>query len=1311
MEQFRPPLPLLLTGNLSETWRRWEQRFRLYMTATGALEKDEKVKTAILLHAIGEEALEVYNTLTVTPAGDALAMEDILKVFKEYCSPQKNVVFERHKFWSYSMSAGVTVDRYVTELRQKSKSCEFGVNEDDMIRDKLVFSINDTRLKERLLRDNDLTLRKTIEICRSAEVAKSQIQAMQSTTVAQDTSVDALRKTPGYIKSGHSKNKPSNNKQTVCYRCGNKHALRQCPAYGATCHRCGKNNHFSKVCRAGAEKSRNYKKTKTINNIETDGDSLYIGMVCSDKHKTGRWHESVTIGDVSVTFKLDTGADANVLPRSVYNKLPGMPRLQPTKTALIAFGGARIRADGVVSLECEARKHKAVFDFLVSDQADKPILGGQACEELHLVKRVETLAIPSTITKLAKPPSTKEELVEMYADVFTGLGEFPGVHHIHTDSNATPVIHACRNVPLSIMDPLKKTLQDLQNRDVITPVNEPTDWVNSLVATQKKNGTLRVCLDPCDLNQAVKRQHYSIPTHEDVRSKLAGKSIFTILDEKDGYWQIKLDEPSSKLCTFNTPWGRYRFLRLPFGIKSASEVFQQKNCETFGSIPGVFIIADDMIIAATSEHEHDEILQKVMQKARAANVKFNKDKIQFKVDTVKYMGHIITAAGQKADVSKIKAIVDMPTPEDKQSLQRLLGMTKFLAQYIQNEASLTAPLRQLLKKDTAWQWQPHHTAALQMLKATLTQAPVLRFYDHKKPLTLQADSSKDGLGACLLQEGQPVCYASRALTDTEKRYAQIEKELLAIVFATKRFHQYVYGRPVTVQSDHKPLEAIMRKPLCKAPARLQGMLLQLQRYDLTVTYTPGKDMFIADALSRATTTSDSENVSENTNEERVVYALEATAALSEKTLSGLRTAVAADSVLQAVRERHLNGWPARRKSLDRTLHSYWPMRNNISIHNDIIMIGDKIVIPQSFRQVILEKLHFAHQGVQRTKARARRVLYWPGMSHDIETMLEKCQQCQQMQPKNQAEPLIPHQIPELPWMKIGADIFELNGQPYLLLVDYLSKYPEVLNLPDKTAHSVIQKMKSVFARHGIPKEIVSDHVPFTSYEMRSFAASWEIKLTFSSPGFPSSNGMAERAIKTVKHALKKAARTGTDPHLVLLSLRNTPVTGLSVSPAQMLMGRVLRSTLPCASAVLRQSTPQNIPDKVRGLQSKRKYHFDQHARPLPVLTSGDTVHMQTRRGWEPAVVAHRREEPRSYTVQTPEGEVLRRNRRHLRKIHPSLFKDTSMDPDDLSAHTQEPVVPPASDTPQHSRPASTDNTPTCYTRSGRAIIRPARYRD
>ncbi|XP_062407384.1 uncharacterized protein K02A2.6-like [Sardina pilchardus] len=814
---------------------------------------------------------------------------------------------------------------------------------------------------------------------------------------------------------------------------------------------------------------------------------------------------------------------------------------------------------------------------------------------------------------------------------------------------------------------------------------------------------------------AIKRQHFSIPTPEEVLYRLSGKSIFTILDEKDGYWQVRLDKPSSMLCTFSTPWGRFRFKRLPFGIKSASEVFQQKNCETFEHIDGVHIIADDMIIAAASEEEHDAILRKVMEVAQAANIKFNKEKIQYKVDSVRYMGHVVTSNGVKPDESKVLAIKNMPQPEDKKGLQRLLGMTRYLCQYIPNEAMITSPLRQLLRKDAAWHWNHEHTAALDKLKHALMQAPVLRFYDQTKPLTIQCDASKDGLGACLLQDGRPLSYASRALTESEKNYAQIEKELLAIAFATKRFHQYVYGNTVTVQSDHKPLEIIFKKHLSKAPARLQRMLLQLQRYDLKITYTPGKDMHVADTLSRAVVSDCRDDAKEDLFEERVVHSMEATAALDTDTLKRLKEATSRDTVLQQVLDMHHNGWPRRRSSIATNLHQYWPMRNSISIKDGILMTGDRIVIPQSVRQIMLDRLHLAHQGIQRMKAQARKVMYWPGMSQDIEHMVESCASCQQLQPQNHKEPLIPHEVPELPWLKIGADIFELHGQSYLVMVDYLSKYPEVLHLPDKTAYTVIRKMKAVFARHGIPKELVSDHVPFASCEMREFAVSWRIKLVHSSPGYPQSNGLAERMVKTVKHTLKKATQTGTDPHLALLSLRNTPVTGTEFSPAQVLMGRVLRSTLPSSTAVLQPSIPDGFHSRLKHLQARQEHYYNYNSKPLPEFAPGTTVHMATRRGWEPATVVSKRMEPRAYDVQSPSGVTFRRNRRHLRRIHPSLLREddaelleqpvTSQDEDPGSQAMQDQDMPTCED--NNLAPA----TPICTTRSGRHVKLPTKFSD
>lgn len=277
------------------------------------------------------------------------------------------------------------------------------------------------------------------------------------------------------------------------------------------------------------------------------------------------------------------------------------------------------------------------------------------------------------------------------------------------------------------------------------------------------------------------------------------------------------------------------------------------------------------------------------------------------------------------------------------------------------------------------------------------------------------------------------------------------------------------------------------------------MLLQLQRYDLKIAYTPGKDMHVTDTLSRAVVTEQAGDTKEDLFEESVLHAMETTVALDSDMLKMLKEVTATDRVLQTVIETHQNRYPKRRCCIGTSLYQYWPIRHTISIRNGVLMAGDRIVIPQGARQMMLERLHLAHQRIQRTKAQARKVMHWPGMTQDIEHMVEKCAPCQQLQPQNQKELLNTHEILDLSWLKIGADIFELHWQSDLVMVDYLSKYPEVLHVPDKTAHTVIRKMKAVFARHGFPKELVSDHVPFASSDMRTFAASWGIKLIQSSP--------------------------------------------------------------------------------------------------------------------------------------------------------------------------------------------------------------------
>ncbi len=236
-----------------------------------------------------------------------------------------------------------------------------------------------------------------------------------------------------------------------------------------------------------------------MHSIKSETESMYIGtlthaQVHELEHTKDMWYTTATIRGIEIRFKLDTGTEANLLPVSIVQRIPGPVKPQPTSTVLVVFVVTRSNPKGFVSLKCKTDKGTATLQFYVTNQTDMPILSRAACEQLQLVKSIELLA--------KKSMSNKEELVKM--SVFTGLGEFPDVLHIYVDPTVTPVIHGYRNIPLSVCDKLKETLQDLVQRGVISPVTESTEWVNSLVITEKKNGSLRVCLDPHELKKSHK---------------------------------------------------------------------------------------------------------------------------------------------------------------------------------------------------------------------------------------------------------------------------------------------------------------------------------------------------------------------------------------------------------------------------------------------------------------------------------------------------------------------------------------------------------------------------------------------------------------------------------------------------------------------------------------------------------------------------------------------------------------------------------------------------------------------------------------
>ena len=475
------------------------------------------------------------------------------------------------------------------------------------------------------------------------------------------------------------------------------------------------------------------------------------------------------------------------------------------------------------------KRHVLQFNITEDDLA--PLLSYSTCIGLGLIT-INDCDSPLNSSGLKDTPSVSvttgiADPLEEYKDVFEGLGDLPGEYHIVTDDRVPPVIHPPRRVPVALRSQIKEKLDEMVASGVLAPVTEPTEWVSSMLVIVKPN-KLRICLDPRDLNKAIRREHYQMPTVEEVATRLSQAKKFTVVDAKDGFWQKRLDTESSYKTTFNTPFGRYRWQRMPFGISLAPEVWQRTMHEFVEDLEGVEVIADDFLIAGfgSTDREVNQSLERnehaFLEKCRLWNLKLNHAKVKRHQTSVKFMGHLLTAQGLMPDPEKIQAILQMPEPEDVTALKRFLGMVTYLAKFMPHLSEMTGPLRRLEDKNVAFQWLEQHFLAMNTIKKFLTEAPVLRYYDVSKPVTVQCDASQSGLGAVLLQEGQPVCYASRALTDTESRYAQIKKEMLAITWACDKFDQYLYGRDtVTVETDHEPLKSVFKKEIHKSPKHLQ----------------------------------------------------------------------------------------------------------------------------------------------------------------------------------------------------------------------------------------------------------------------------------------------------------------------------------------------------------------------------------------------------------------------------------------------------------------------------------------------------------
>ena len=681
-------------------------------------------------------------------------------------------------------------------------------------------------------------------------------------------------------------------------------------------------------------------------------------------------------------------------------------------------------------------------------------------------------------------PLTQEKVETTYADVFQGLGKFPGEpYKLRLKPDAVPAKHRPRRVPVHLQDAFHEEVERLVKIDVLEKVTEPTEWVNSFVIVEKVidssnahspnhsiKKSIRLCIDPKDLNEALEREPYYSRSIDEVISMFAGAKVFTIVDMDKGYWQVVLHPESRKLTCMAFDIGRYQFKRLPMGSKVASDIFQRMLDSVYIGLPGVTGIADDMVIFGRNEEEHDRNLILFLETTRKNGLVLNKKKLQFKKEEVSFFGHRWNSTGISPDPKKTESILKMQFPPDKETMHSFLGLVNFLNRYTPKLAELCSPLRKLILKDSHYSpGDPEH-AAFDAIKEEFKKKIILPYFDRNKETILQTDASKKGFGAVILQEEQPIYYASRALTSAEKNYQNLEREAQAAVWGMEKFHYFLYGRKFVLQTDQKPLVSIFRKHMIDVSPRIQRITIRAWQYEFIPQHIPGRINVIADSLSRVTPLE-----FQDSNAEKDILAVNFLqySSIEERERDEMLQETSKDKELQSLKHYISTGWPAKRSQIPVSLHPYWNFRDELTVESGILMKNSKVLIPETLKQKYLKQIHQGHQGIEACRSRAREFVFWVNINSDLKEMVEKCDICQSQQNSTTSVQKYVSEVPPHPWHTLGSDLFYFQRIDFLVVVDYRCT-PISSEIPSPAEILFGRKFRSSISI--LPSQVMNDRI-------------------------------------------------------------------------------------------------------------------------------------------------------------------------------------------------------------------------------------------
>lgn len=831
---------------------------------------------------------------------------------------------------------------------------------------------------------------------------------------------------------------------------------------------------------------------------------------------------------------------------------------------------------------------------------------------------------------------------------------------IPIDRNIPPVSQPYRRIPIPIEASVDNKLDELLENDIIEPVSEYTGWVSPMVIVTKANKEIRICIDMRRANKAVLREKYPMPTIEDLLPKLKSASVFSSLDIKQAFHQITIKPTSRDITTFITRRGLYRYKRLMFGISCAPEIFQKTMEHILKGCNGIFVYIDDILIFADNEKQHDERLLAVKQRLSEYGVILNENKCKTKLPEIIFLGHKISKNNIKPTSSRIEAVQQFREPKSIEEVRSFLGLINYVSRFIPDVATKTYPLRKIIKNNT-FSWNIEQKSAFEKLKMALTDQSSLGLYVIEDPTFVIADASPVGLGAILGQTGKDgpriIAYGHRSLSEREQKYHITEKEAMALVWAVEHFHRYLLGKKFDLITDHKPLE-FMFNPKHTPCARIERWVLRLQIYDFNVVYKPGKTN-IADPLSRLPIQQQVSDLFED-DVEYFINEITNSSNLRAITINEMNEVSKNDQEIKLIKKclNNTDLWEH-----EKSIQMFKPFKPEYCFHENLLLRGTKIVVPKELRTNILALGHEGHPGVESMKRSLRSKVWWPKIDTDIAEFVKSCHECNLVTVANTTEPLKMRTFPTAPWTDIAIDFCgPMPNNIYLLVViDYYSRFKEVILMEKITSNDTIEQLRKLFSLLGLPQTITADNGrQLVSQEFKKFCAEHGIKLYTTPPYWPQANGLVERQNNSLMKRLRISAITRgndwkKDLQTYLLMYRNTPHPTTGVSPAELLFGRKTRTKVPSLSD---QITPNDseVRDHDLVAKAKTKAYVDSRRRAKPSnINIGDTVLVKQRK--ENKLTAPYKNE--LYTVidkhfgdvklrSETTGELIRRNIAHLK---------------------------------------------------------------